>query len=688
MIIRHLPLKLGTHLHLSEAVVNRQRDHGIPVAWHVGPALLVGLKPAAIMHRSLPLARTQLTNLAPRDFHRASVTGQRWLGTLRGPHVPFGRGLVCCSRDLLTTPPGFRPRSEPSPPLSSRSRSLSSKARGKGGAVFVCGDCGESTARWAGRCPSCGAWNTLKSFTPSSARAAQRAKAGRGALGGAGRGASATGWVDAEAGGAPDGAVPLPLVKRTSATRFPLRSKELSRLLGGGVVRGSVVLIAGTPGIGKSTLLLQLAALLIEGPPPSAVDERGSAEEESASDDEVDTGTGRVVYLSGEESAHQIKSRAGRLGIDSEDILLLNETDVEVALHHVERAKAQGGDLRGLIVDSVQTMWLADVPSAAGTPSQVRESSVRLMAFAKRHDVPVFLVGHVTKSGDIAGPKMLEHLVDTVLYVEGDTGHAFRLVRSVKNRFGSTAEVGVFEMGDQGLVEVENPASLFLTSRPLSSEEGDDDGEGEHESPGSAVTTTVEGTRSLCAEIQALCTDTPFEFPRHRANGVSLDRVFLLLAVLARHARLTSRGRDVFVNVVGGLRLSDPGTDLALAVAIASGMREVPVPRDVAFIGEIGLGGELRPVPHMKARIDAAAQMGFRKIVVPAQAPRGSGSDTGLPIHRLGHERGGGKTEVSRNAGPISAYGGRKDGSANIKVVPLPNIAAALRFALRKADSA
>lgn len=358
--------------------------------------------------------------------------------------------------------------------------------------------------------------------------------------------------------------------------RIHLPIGEFARVLGGGIVPGSVILIGGDPGIGKSTLLLQMAAAL--------------------------AGKESVLYVSGEESERQIKARALRLVPDqaqSNELFVLTETDLQAVLAHVETL---GPSV--IVIDSVQTMHLPELESSAGSVSQVREVTSRLQALAKSSGVAVFLVGHVTKEGAIAGPRVMEHIVDTVLYLEGDPYHAYRLLRSVKNRFGATTEVGVFEMRTEGMVEVPNPSEVFLAERVVSA-------------PGSAVAVTLEGTRPLLVEIQGLTSKTTFGHPRRTANGVDFNRLLLTLAVLARRAGVRVDDLDVFVNVVGGMRISEPAADLAVAAAVASSIEDRPISADTALIGEVGLSGELRAVPQIGHRLQEAAKLGFKRVIVP-----------------------------------------------------------------------
>jgi DNA repair protein RadA/Sms len=355
--------------------------------------------------------------------------------------------------------------------------------------------------------------------------------------------------------------------------RVPLAMAEFSRVLGGGIVPGSLVLVGGDPGIGKSTLLLQMASLLTE--------------------------RGDVLYVSGEESAQQIKLRAQRLGIDSDRLYLLSETNLDAIVAHIQQLEPCL-----TVVDSIQAVYLEHLTSAAGSVSQVRESASQLMRLAKSYRIPIFLVGHVTKAGAIAGPRVLEHIVDTVLYLEGDRFHAYRLLRSVKNRFGATSEVGVFEMGRQGMKEVLNPSEAFLAERWPNA-------------AGSAIAVTIEGTRPLLVEIQALSSTTSFGLPRRTANGIDLNRLLLLVAVLSKRVGLRLSDQDVFVNVIGGLRISEPAADLPVAAAIASSFRNVPVAADMAIVGEIGLSGELRMVSQIEHRLREAAKLGFRRCLMP-----------------------------------------------------------------------
>ena len=370
---------------------------------------------------------------------------------------------------------------------------------------------------------------------------------------------------------------PLPHIAAGSFRRIPVAIGELDRVLGGGIVPGSLVLIGGDPGIGKSTLLLQLSGLVAET-------------------------VGTVLYVSGEESAHQIKMRADRLGINSERLLILPETNLNSVLQNI-------ADLSPslVIVDSIQTTYLEELGSAAGSVGQLRECTAKLMLTAKSTHIPIFLVGHVTKEGAIAGPRVLEHIVDTVLYLEGEQLHSYRILRAVKNRFGSTNEIGVFEMHSDGLVEVGNPSALFLSGRSESH-------------LGSTVTVALEGTRPLLIEIQALTTTTSFGLPRRTANGIDYSRLLLLTAVLTKRVGLALSNQDVYVNVVGGLKITEPAVDLGVALAIASSFKDLPVPPDLVVLGEIGLSGELRRVAQVEKRLVEAANLGFKRCLLPRAA--------------------------------------------------------------------
>jgi DNA repair protein RadA/Sms len=367
----------------------------------------------------------------------------------------------------------------------------------------------------------------------------------------------------------------LPEIETEGLERLPVPGKELARVLGGGLVPGSLTLVGGDPGIGKSTLLLQASAQMAE--------ETGHP----------------VLYVSGEESARQIRMRADRLKITNDDLFVVTETDLDAILHHAYEIKPWI-----VIVDSIQTVTSEDLSSSAGSISQVRHTASRFQGWAKSSGVAIFLVGHVTKKGSIAGPKTLEHIVDTVLYLEGERFHAYRLLRSVKNRFGATSEVGVFEMRERGLIEVSNPSEMFLAERMVNA-------------PGSAIAVTMEGTRPLLVEIQALASHSTFGHPRRTANGVDYNRLLLIAAVLSRRVGLRLFEQDVFASVVGGLQVQEPASDLAVAVAIASSVRDRPVVADMAVIGEVGLSGEVRTVSHTSSRLREATRLGFKRCLLP-----------------------------------------------------------------------
>ena len=380
-----------------------------------------------------------------------------------------------------------------------------------------------------------------------------------------------------------------------AADRFSLPLTEFNRVLGGGVVPGSLTLIGGEPGIGKSTLLLQVSALAAQA-------------------------RGRVVYVSGEETLHQIKLRSKRLGVKGDKLYLLAETNVEVILSQLDELSPAL-----VVVDSIQTVYLSELDGAAGSITQVRECTQRLMRWAKLSSVPIFIAGHVTKDGAIAGPRVLEHIVDVVLYLEGEQFSSYRLLRCVKNRFGSTNEVGVFEMKSEGLVEVKNPSQVFLSQR-------------QGEAVGSAVVPTLEGSRPLLVEIQALTNPTSFGLPRRTANGIDFGRLLLIVAVLARRVGLKLGNQDVIANVTGGLKVGEPAADLGIALAIASSFRDRGVDPGLVAVGEVGLSGELRAVSQMERRVSEAARLGFKRCLVPkmgAKVGRGSKNIELIPVSTL-----------------------------------------------------
>ena len=427
---------------------------------------------------------------------------------------------------------------------------------GKSGSrtIFVCQNCGKESLKWLGRCPNCQEWNSFAETVVSAATPA---------------GISALENPPQE----------LSQVATDISDRFPLPLAELNRVLGGGVVAGSLVLIGGDPGIGKSTLLLQVSA-------------------------QVAQAGGKVAYVSGEETLSQIRLRAERLGVTGERLYLLAETDIDIILSHLEQLAPSL-----VVIDSIQAVYLPELDTAAGSITQVRECTLRLMHWAKPNAVPVFVAGHVTKDGAIAGPRVLEHIVDVVLYLEGEPFSAYRVLRGVKNRFGSTNEVGVFEMKEQGLIEVDNPSQAFLSQRW-------------GEAIGSTVVPTLEGSRPLLVEIQALTTPTAFGLPRRTANGVDFGRLLLITAVLTKRAGLKLGNQDIIANVTGGLRIGEPAADLGIALAIASSSRDVAVDPQLAVVGEVGLSGELRAVSQLDRRVAEAARLGFERCLVPKTGAR------------------------------------------------------------------
>ncbi len=426
--------------------------------------------------------------------------------------------------------------------------------------MFVCQQCGSEQPKWTGRCPDCGEWNTFVETLVSAPTASQAAALLR------------------ATGGTGNRPTPISQVQNNDFSRIQVPGDEFNRVLGGGIVPGSLVLIGGDPGIGKSTLLLQVSGeLALFGDKP-------------------------VLYVSGEESAQQIKLRAGRLGVNPNNLYLLSETNLESILVEIEALQP------GLaIIDSIQTVFLPDLTSGAGSVSQVRECTSRLAHLAKARNIPMFLVGHVTKEGAIAGPRVLEHMVDAVLYLEGDRFHQYRLLRGVKNRFGSTDEVGVFEMGNEGMLEVSNPSAAFLAERNSGA-------------LGTAIAVTMEGTRPILVEVQALTSPSSSGLPRRTANGIDLNRLLMLTAVLTKRVGLGLSNQDIYVNVVGGLKVSEPAIDLAVAIAIASSYRDQPVDPNLALVGEVGLTGELRSVGQLERRLVEAAKLGFTRAIYPPAA--------------------------------------------------------------------
>jgi len=442
----------------------------------------------------------------------------------------------------------------------------------KSSVMYQCSDCGAQSPKWAGQCNDCGAWNSLietLSVVPATGKAARFA---------------------GYAGETRPLVQMLKDVQPGQETRIPAGMEELDRVLGGGLVAGSVVLIGGDPGIGKSTLLLQALAAF--------------------------STRLKVLYVSGEESPEQVSLRSKRLGVSADEVLLLAETSVERILEHARKETPQV-----IVVDSIQTLYTEVLQSAPGSVSQVRECAAQLVRFAKQTGTALFLVGHVTKEGTLAGPRVLEHMVDTVLYFEGDSGGRYRIIRAIKNRFGAVNELGVFAMTDKGLKEIRNPSSIFLSR---------------HEQPvaGSVIMVTMEGTRPLLLEVQALVDDSQLANPRRVTLGPEQNRLAMLLAVQHRHGGVLMSDQDVFVNVVGGVRVSETAADLPVLLAVLSSFRDQTLPNDLIVFGEVGLAGEIRPVPNGQERLREAAKLGFKNALIPAANAPKSGVE-GLEIHAV-----------------------------------------------------
>ena len=420
---------------------------------------------------------------------------------------------------------------------------------------FVCQSCGYQAPKWLGRCPGCQDWNTFVEERVIEEKAPERDLLG----------------LEAEA-------VPMPLTEivREERERLQIGIGEFDRVLGGGIVFGSVILVGGDPGIGKSTLLLQVMNRL-------ASKER------------------KVLYISGEESLQQTKMRADRLGVSSDHLYVVSETSLEKILHDIQTIRPST-----VVVDSIQTIYCSDLPSTPGSISQVREASSRLLYLAKHLSIPIFLIGHVTKEGFIAGPKVLEHMVDTVLYIEGEANYSFRILRAVKNRFGSTNEIGVFEMKESGLVEVTSPSEFFLSGRA-------------QPTSGSVVMPSIEGSRPILIELQALVVSTNFGIPRRTAQGVDPNRVSLLVAVMEKRLGIHLSSHDIFLNIAGGMRVNEPGTDLGVIASIASSYKDKVISPDMVVFGEVGLGGEVRGVSQSEVRVKESARLGFKRCLLPKQ---------------------------------------------------------------------
>ncbi len=440
--------------------------------------------------------------------------------------------------------------------------------------AYICNECGYQSPKWLGKCPGCNSWNTMEEtlITPEKKTSATKA-------------------LVRESGGNARMPKKIGEVKVGYETRYSTGLEELDRVLGGGIVQGSLILVGGDPGIGKSTLLLQIC--------------------EKAGEDK------KILYVSGEESEGQIKIRAERLGVTTQNLYLVSETDVELIVECIHTVKP---DI--VIIDSIQTMSRQDITSAAGSVPQVREATNAFMHIAKSMGIAMFIVGHVTKEGAIAGPRVLEHMVDCVLYFEGDRQLTFRILRAVKNRFGSTNEIGVFEMCDSGLREVKNPSMMLLDERNA-------------DVSGSAVVCTMEGSRGVMAEIQALVTPTGFGNPRRMANGIDMYRMMMLIAVLEKRARMNLSNSDVYLNVAGGLRIDETGVDLGVCAAIATSQADITLPSDMIFIGEVGLGGELRGVSQLEKRLSEAAKLGFKSAFVPKRSLKGVKIPDGFAVYGI-----------------------------------------------------
>lgn len=436
--------------------------------------------------------------------------------------------------------------------------------------IFFCTACGNESPKWVGRCPGCGAWNTLEEHIekPTAPGRAKSAPVGMS------RRPQSISEVDTDA-----------------EIRFSTGMGELDRVLGGGAVAGSLVLVGGAPGIGKSTLLLQICSSLCQGR--------------------------SVLYISGEESERQLKLRAQRLNVSPEQLYILSETRLSDVLEAVEDVKP---DI--LIVDSIQTLYNENNESSPGSVSQVKDCTMSMMQLSKAQGVTVFVVGHINKDGNIAGPKVLEHMVDCVLYFEGDQNSSYRLLRAAKNRFGSTNEIGVFEMMDKGLIEVPNPSQMLLAGRP----EG---------ASGTCVACVMEGTRPVLAEVQALVTKTTFNVPRRAADGFDFNRAVLLMAVAEKRAGMKLNLFDAYINVIGGLRLDEPGADLPVVLAVASSYRDQPIADDLVAIGEVGLTGEIRSVSHMNQRLGEVSRLGFKKCIIPKNTSEKLEIPKDLTVYRV-----------------------------------------------------
>ena len=416
--------------------------------------------------------------------------------------------------------------------------------------VFVCNECGYESAKWMGKCPACNSWNTffeqkIEKITENGIKTVKERNMPKA----------------------------LNSYKGEEVARTSTGFSELDRVLGGGIVKGSLILLGGEPGIGKSTLILQLCNKI--------------------------HGEGKVLYVSGEESAEQIKLRADRLGIDNDDIMFLGETDISIINENIEELKP-----KLVIIDSIQTMYSDELSAAAGSVSQVREITAQIMRMCKSKGITTIIIGHVTKDGTIAGPRVLEHMVDTVLYLEGERYFSYRILRGVKNRFGSTNEIGMFEMKGEGLVEITNPSQILILER-------------EDNPSGSAIVASIEGTRPMLIELQALTTLSVFGIPKRTANGLDYNRLAVLIAVLEKRANLNIGGQDIYVNVVSGMKLNEPSIDLGILCVCASSFKNVPIPKDTVIMGEVGLTGEVRRINMIEKRLKEAEKMGFNRCIIP-----------------------------------------------------------------------
>ena len=431
--------------------------------------------------------------------------------------------------------------------------------------VFVCNECGYESAKWMGKCPACNSWNTffeqkIEKITENGVKISKERNTPKA----------------------------LNSYKGEEVARTSTGFGELDRVLGGGIVKGSLILLGGEPGIGKSTLILQLCNKI--------------------------HGVGKVLYVSGEESAEQIKLRADRLGIDNDDIMFLGETDISIINENIEELQP-----KLVIIDSIQTMYSDEITAAAGSVSQVREITAQIMRVCKAQQITTIIIGHVTKEGNIAGPRVLEHMVDTVLYLEGERYNTYRILRAVKNRFGSTNEIGMFEMRQEGMCEVTNPSDILITER-------------EDNPSGSCIVASIEGTRPILVEIQALTSQTVFGLPKRTANGFDYNRLSVLMAVIEKRASLSLGNQDVYLNIAGGMKLSEPAVDLGIIATVASAYRNIPIPQSTVVMGEVGLTGEVRRINLIEKRLKEAEKLGFKTCIIPENNKKGLKDEYKLDI--------------------------------------------------------